>query len=363
MELKEHINEVRGKLRTGGFPNEAAVSNGVVIRLLQALGWPVFETMTVWPEFQVEGGRVDWALCQNGRPVVFIEVKAVGRCADADRQLFEYAFKRGVPLAILTDGQEWHFYLPAEEGHFEDRKVYKLDLVEMEAAECENRLSRYLSYQRTCSGEALKSAREDHKNLATNREIERAIPAAWQKLMEEQDSLLVELLADKVEDICGYKPGLDKVADFLSMQMCPVQPERPPAPPRGPERGRAIINLQGVANLAGYADVLHGQKVEGRNAKDLFIKVMEHLSREDASFFERFAARPRHGARRRFVARTKEDLYPGRPDLCRGNSYQSKSGWWVGTHYSRNSIEKILRMACEVAGIKFGSDLVVNLGD
>jgi predicted type IV restriction endonuclease len=41
MELKEHINEISASLRTGNFSNEAAVSNGIVLRLLHALGWPV----------------------------------------------------------------------------------------------------------------------------------------------------------------------------------------------------------------------------------------------------------------------------------------------------------------------------------
>jgi hypothetical protein len=37
---------------------------------------------------------------------VFIEVKQIGRSDGGERQLFEYAFHRGVPMTILTDGQE-----------------------------------------------------------------------------------------------------------------------------------------------------------------------------------------------------------------------------------------------------------------
>lgn len=63
-----------------------------------------------------------------------------------------------------------------------------------------------------------------------------------------------------------------------------------------------------------------------------------------------------------YFARTKEELYPDRPDLCRDHSHQLKSGWWVGLNYSKEAIKGILSIACEVAGLRFGSDLRVNLG-
>jgi len=59
--------------------------------------------------------------------VILIEVKQVGQSKGADRQLFEYAFHKGVPMAILTDGQEWNFFLPTEQGDYSERQLYKLD--------------------------------------------------------------------------------------------------------------------------------------------------------------------------------------------------------------------------------------------
>jgi hypothetical protein len=53
MSLKIHLNEIQIAIRGGQFPNEAAVSRGVVMRLLQALGWPVFETNIVWPRYRI----------------------------------------------------------------------------------------------------------------------------------------------------------------------------------------------------------------------------------------------------------------------------------------------------------------------
>ena len=359
MDLKEHIGEIQADLRAGRFPNEASVSQGIVLRILQVLGWPVFDSRVVWPQYSVEGGRVDYALCHpKSKPLVFIEVKQVGQGEGADRQLFEYAFHCGVPMAILTTGQEWHFYLPAEAGHYEERKVYKIDLLESDMDESSHRFNRYLSYKSVCSGESMECARKDYKDVARKREIKDNLPIAWQKLIEEQDSLLCDLLAEKVESLCGYKPDTDMISDFLSgLDTKPVSPTQP-------KRQKRVIGGGTRPPKEGFVGyVLHGREVQARNARDVFIKVMEELSKEDPSFCERFASRPRHGAKRRYIARTKEELYPGRPDLCDSNSYRLSSGWWVGTNYSKRDISKRLEMACEVAGLRFGKDLVVYLGD
>jgi predicted type IV restriction endonuclease len=73
MNLKDHILDVQQGIRTGRFLNEASVSQGIVLRLLQALGWPTYDTQIVSPEYTVSGTRVDYALCHpRSKPIVFI---------------------------------------------------------------------------------------------------------------------------------------------------------------------------------------------------------------------------------------------------------------------------------------------------
>src|SRR5262249_43268218 len=38
-------------------------------------------------------------------------------------QALEYAFHIGVPSVVLRDGRTWSFYLPAEEGSYEERRA------------------------------------------------------------------------------------------------------------------------------------------------------------------------------------------------------------------------------------------------
>ncbi|HKB24951.1 MAG TPA: hypothetical protein VKG64_07830 [Methylomirabilota bacterium] len=369
--LKRDVEDIRDAIKVGRFTNEAAVCQGIVLRLLHALSWPTYDTQIVSPEYSVEGRRVDFALCHPARkPLVFIEVKQIGQSdGAAERQLFEYAFHKGVPMAILTDGQEWQFFLPAEQGEYGERRVYKLDIVEREIDETISRLERYLNYQSICSGAAMEAARADYRNVARERQIKATLPEAWAKLVEEEDDLLLELLADRVEGLCGYKPDPDTVAAFLrdsvQLKASAAAPGTTKAvaliavvPPAGTHRPSVAEQQQ--PSQAGF--ILSGQTYPARNARDVLVKVFAALADRDPMFLERFATLPKHGRTRRYLARSRDDLYPGRSDLVRDFSYELKPGWWLGINLSRNAIERIVEMACVVAGVRYGVDLKVNLG-
>ncbi len=163
--LEQTLIDVTNRIRKGLFPNEQAISQGVVLRLLHELGWDTWDTSRVWPEFQTGEGRADFALCHPpSKAMVLIEVKQPGKAEDSVRQALEYAFHTGVPFVILTDGQTWSFYLPAEAGSYEDRRVYKLDLFERDAAEAAITLERYLQRARIESGVSLQTARDEYRS-------------------------------------------------------------------------------------------------------------------------------------------------------------------------------------------------------
>jgi len=353
MDIAEHITEIQRTIRAGQFSNEAAVSRGIVMRLLQAMNWPIFDTNIVWPEYRLESIIVDYALCHPpSKPAVIIEVKNIGKLEGADSKLFEYAFRAGVPMAVLTDGQKWHFYLPAGKGSILERRFYKLDILKRDLDEIVNRFDRYLTYDKIRNGDAIKSARSEHDSASIAREKETNIPIAWKKIIEEQDSILIDLISEKVADLCGYKPEPDLVSAFLLEQLTtPLQPIAEIRPQR-------IIPPQRTGQM-GYT--LQGKTTHSRSAVDILVNVLDELSKRDASFITRLASR-KHGRSRRYVARTREELYPGRPDLAE-YSKQLSNGWWVGTNYSKSNISLIIQLASEVAGLRFGYDLIANLGD
>jgi excisionase family DNA binding protein len=105
---------------------------------------------------------------------------------------------------------------------------------------------------------------------------------------------------------------------------------------------------------------LLGTVREAGSAIDLLTQVVEQLAAKDPSFLERLSQVK--GRTRRYVARQKEDLYPGRPDLVQQYSKQLKSGWWLGTNYNSNLIYSIVKKSCQIAGLRWGADLVVGTG-
>jgi len=358
--LKEHIRSIQDGIKAGYFTNQASVSQGIVLRILQTLSWPTFDIKIVSPEYPLNGRRVDFALCHPlGKPKILIEVKPPGQSATGERQLFEYAFHKGVPMAILTDGQEWHFFLPGEPGDYGERRVYRLDIVEREIEESVKRLKRYLGYEPVCSGAALEAARADYQDVARQRTIQATLPIAFKKLIEDEEELLLELIADQVENLCGFKPDLDTVSDYLkaNINISASGPSRLPPSPMTPASQKPS---PGPIGEIGFR--LSGQWYSARNARDVLVKVFLKLNEHDPTFLERFAGLPKHGSKRRYLARTPEELYPHRPELARKHSYELPNGWWLVVHLSKKAIEKNILMACQVAKINYGTELTVNLG-
>ncbi|HNU24449.1 MAG TPA: hypothetical protein P5539_16890 [Mesotoga sp.] len=367
MAISDHIERVRQNLREGRYHSEAAVSQGIVLPTLHELGWPVFNTSIVIPEYSIEGRRVDYALCHpESHPVVFIEVKKVGLSDGADRQLFEYAFMLGVPMAILTDGQEWSFYLPGEQGRYDERRIYKIDLLEREVSEAEARLVRYLSYENVCSGKALEAARLDYRNVARDRIIASTLSKAWQALLNEPDSLLLEMFAEKVEDICGYRPELEVCNQFIEREVrgsgqLKKQEFSAAQPVKSPERPSINRSRPELIERSGVFDFdFNGRRIEARSACEAMLKLFKLLAQEDGSFLEHFASR-RHGKKRRYLAKDKLELYPGRPDLAALHSVEILPGWWMGTNYSRPNIQDIINLALEVASPELRSKIRINV--
>ena len=382
MGIEQEIASIREGIAAGRFTNEAAVSQGIVLRLLHALSWPAYDTQVVWPEYGLSGKRVDFALCHPpGKPIALIEVKQIGQSDGAERQLFEYAFHNGVPMAILTDGREWNFFLPGEQGDYGERRVYKLDIVEREILESAFRLRRYLLHDDVVTGQAIRSARDDYQNVSRERQMRAALPKAWGKLIEEEDEMLLEILADRVESICGFKPEPDMVSAFLKsdvargpLKIVPPRPGRstgPTSPAQEaiapavqlPAATTAAVSQQPEPVLApdgvGFRldEVFH----PSRTAIDVLRQLFDLLDKRDPLFAERFMSL-KHGRSRRYLARNRSELYPGRPDFCQEYAIQLQSGLWMGTNYSRRSISVIIELACGVTALKFGKKLIVDLG-
>lgn len=105
--------------------------------------------------------------------------------------------------------------------------------------------------------------------------------------------------------------------------------------------------------------VLDGVRHECPRQWEVVLEVFAELQRRDRSFLPDFARR--YGAGKRpIVLRDRRAAYPFSPGL-RNHLVPLPDGWWLAHHSNRQMKEQWLKLACEVAGLRWGRDLIVEL--
>jgi hypothetical protein len=371
LSMKDAIQEIRRRLVEGRYTSEIQVSQGIVQRILRELGWDVFDTDVVYPEYPLRGLRVDFALCSPPRqPMIFIEIKQVGRSEGADQQLFQYAYFEGIPVGILTDGRTWSFYLPGGQGDFPARLVYKLDIVERDVDEVIEKLRRYLDYSRVRNGEARRAVDADYEDVTKARRAISALPSAWAKLVEEGDylhDLLIEIVADKVQDIADSRPDSEAVMSFLSgLQLNTPESFRTSSrnvthlkPAEKPKS--AITVPSGDHKSIGFT--FRNEDYRKKSKADVVRAVFELFAREYPGFEEKFYRLDGEtgNRNRRYMAKSRQELNPNLdPKVCQ--QYELASGWLIDTKYDGEDMEHMIKLACQATGVRYGTELQVSFG-
>ncbi|MGD1038848.1 MAG: type I restriction endonuclease [Roseiarcus sp.] len=285
MGLVATIESIADRIHKNYYRNETDVREAIVNRLLSELGWDIYDPSIVRREYTVDKRRVDYALFTSASlSPVFIEVKAPNSGDEGDRQLFEYAFHHGTPFAILVNGREWSFYLPAEQGSYAERRVQKLDLVERKPHDSASVLERYLRFDRVRDGSAHADARADYQSAARQRDAEKAIPRAWNELVSQPDELLVELVAEKVAGLIGFRPTDEQIEAFL-LALGSIKEE----PPHESHRPGALQTTppREVPKPVGARKVSFrylGQTVTQPDAISALIFLLQNLAQRDPGF-------------------------------------------------------------------------------
>lgn len=359
--MQDLIDRIRERLAASAYVNEAAVSHGILMPLLHRLGWDGSDPGQVIPEYSSGRGRVDFALCSTpGRPAIFVEVKGVGRSVEGDRQLFEYAFHEGVPICLLTDGRDWSFYLPSGQGSYDDRRLYRLQIDDRSSAEIEQILVRYLDRDRVRSGAAVEDATRDYRNASAKRDAARSLPQAWRELVAEGQDLLIELVADKAEALCGFRPPNDAVAEFLrSLSERSTVSPTPKPPERKNEPASAVIARVPVVPVqVGISYRVFGEERTAPNASRAFLEVLKAIVKRAPEKLPELAEAAR-GRSRNHIARTVTEIYPARPDLARAE--EIAPGWLVGLNIANREKARIIKAAIDVFSLTPGRDVDIKL--
>ncbi|MGD0413053.1 MAG: type I restriction endonuclease [Verrucomicrobiota bacterium] len=206
--MNEMLADIKAKLQNGDYKNEEHVRLSLVARVLQNLGWDIWNPKEVNTEFiaapNEDKTRVDVALFLTpDAPAVFIEIKGVGqiqRLQDIERQLRGYNRDNTAMFAIITDGREWRFYLSQTGGEF-SRKCFKtLDFEEDDLKDIQESLSTFLSRPEIRSGNAKVKA-ENYVQLNRKQQTaEDCLPEARRKITEPPYPSLPDALVSLVRE-------------------------------------------------------------------------------------------------------------------------------------------------------------------
>ncbi|MFV0399210.1 MAG: type I restriction endonuclease [Oscillospiraceae bacterium] len=109
---------------------EEATKTAIIMPFFSMLGYDVFNPEEFSPEFTADvgikqGEKVDYAIMQNGEPIILIEAKWIGGPLEKhDSQLFRYFGTCTAKFGILTNGLIYKFYTDLDAPNKMDLKPF-----------------------------------------------------------------------------------------------------------------------------------------------------------------------------------------------------------------------------------------------
>lgn len=124
-QLGERVLNLKDQINT-----EEATKNAFIMPFLNALGYDVFNPLEVVPEYVTDigtkkGEKIDYAIFQNGQPIILIECKHWNQNLNLhDGQLLRYFHVSKAKFGLLTNGIEYRFYSDLDAPNIMDEKPF-----------------------------------------------------------------------------------------------------------------------------------------------------------------------------------------------------------------------------------------------
>jgi hypothetical protein len=308
--LKKTIKEIQNKVKgyPSDDPNEQSIKQGIILPILRDLSWPIHDPKVVYPEYGVKGGRIDYALCDQNRPVILIEAKRYNRLDGAEWQVFQYSVHVGTPLVILTDGLEWRFFMPGEEGAYYERLLCSIHIIKGDIDEVIRYFCKYLLYTEVLSRKAIDEARQDYrKKREANSDTESKI-----------DSITVKntITAARVRS------------------------------------GKSI-------STSGCRFIFKGREYSAKNRQEAAAILLNKVADIDETVLARIEALPSHGQSRKYLAKSQNDIYPDNPVRSAQKTFQFRPGWYIPGGLGTRTLNKIVEMICYNTNLIEGKDIII----
>ena len=360
--LEEVIQAIRIKLEKG-FPNEAAVSQGAVLPILQACGWNTHDTDEVCPEYGTQDKqRVDYALLRGDKPLLFIEVK---HRLDNDRsldkgieQLLKYAYDEGVPVAVLTDGDAWFFYWPAApERRYADRLARAIQLTRTEPTEAATILRKYLQKSPDISSTRLRKTIEEDFHL-------NKLHALLEEIFQNPTDELVELI-ERIAKQRDIDVGKEQIRAFLPQWLKKYKPsDSSPSSTAMPSNTPSTPHASGAPPLssppAGLGYYYKGTFYPASSKSDIYFEIISRLIQDYPHFADQFSKESVGNKRSYLFRKSEKDQLPEKMQKhYEQNSRQYREieqGWLVLADLNDDNKRRKLRQAAEIVGLPFDDE-------
>ncbi len=383
MSLEEVLTTAVNRIRENNLKDEED-SKQIIESILSKLGWDIHNKNDVEKEYvakrntekQGKNPSVDYALKSSYQAAeVFIEAKKIGKADQkAEEQLFEYAANEKVLFLVLTDGETWTFYAGDKIGRRKDTHTDRLlSQMKLENNEREkikeyaSNLSAYLRKDRIVTKKtAENNAKKQYNKNISIKEARENIPIVWQKLVETSNTTLYNFLAREVKRRCGTKPEMNDVDSFLkglhfNTISTPSRSKfkRSTSPSPSQPKKSAATSSQSTSKLKStiIGFFLDGEEFNKKSARETLAEILKEFQNRNPEFIARLAERTK-GTKNQLVAQNRNDLYAD-PKFVEKASLNLENGWWMGTSLSTSRIRHHIQTACEVAGVKFNSQLIL----
>lgn len=133
MDLIDSLKQIASKVekQIDHIITEEATKNALIMPVINALGYNVFDPTEVIPEYTADHGnkkgeKVDYAIVHDDKPMILIECKKAGASLSLKHasQLFRYFSVTEARFAILTNGIDYQFYTDIEAPNKMDEKPF-----------------------------------------------------------------------------------------------------------------------------------------------------------------------------------------------------------------------------------------------
>jgi len=198
MDLIDRLNDLatRASKTLDQLDTEEATKNALIMPLINALGYNVFDPTEVVPEFTADvgvkrGEKVDYAIMRDGSPIILFECKAVNVDLDKEHasQLYRYFSVTDARFGVLTNGVIYRVFSDLESPNkMDSRPFLEFSLLEI-TEDVANQLKKF-----TKESFDLESILSTASDLKYTKGIKRLLVEEWTNPSDE----FVRLFASRV---------------------------------------------------------------------------------------------------------------------------------------------------------------------